>query len=67
MPRLETISEQYPNVDFVAIDVDANRDYCRSLGIKSVPTVMVFNGTNNISTSVGAQSDKFYRDILNNL
>jgi thioredoxin 1 len=67
MPKLEEIEKQYDNVVFVKMDVDKNRDYTLEMGIRSVPTVMIFNGERLINRSQGVQSDSFYKDILNNL
>lgn len=67
IPRLESIESQYPNVTFVKIDVDENIDSALEMGIRSVPTVMVYDGKELINRSQGVQSDGFYKDILNEL
>jgi thioredoxin 1 len=67
IPRLENIQKDYNDVEFVTIDVDDNQEGCMELGIRSVPTVMVYNGEELINRSQGEQSDGFYKDILNNL
>jgi thioredoxin len=67
IPRLENIQKDYNDVEFVTIDVDDNQEGCMELGIRSVPTVMVYKGEELINRSQGAQSDGFYKDILNNL
>jgi thioredoxin len=67
IPRLESLSNEYGDVVFVTIDVDDNRDNCMELGIRSVPTVMIFNGETLIDRSQGANPDSYYKDILNRL
>jgi thioredoxin len=67
IPRLENMQKDYNDVEFVTIDVDDNQEGCMELGIRSVPTVMVYKGEELINRSQGAQSDGFYKDILNNL
>jgi thioredoxin len=67
IPRLENMQKDYNNVEFVTIDVDDNQEGCMELGIRSVPTVMLFKGEELVNRSQGAQSDGFYKDILNNL
>jgi thioredoxin len=67
IPRLETIESQYPDVTFVKVDVDENMDSALDLGIRSVPTIIIYNGEKLISRSQGANSESFYKDILNNL
>ena len=67
IPRLEQMEKEYPNVSFVKINVDENMDTALDLGIRSVPTVMLFKGEELVNRSQGAQPDGFYKDILNNL
>jgi thioredoxin-like negative regulator of GroEL len=61
------MQKDYNNVEFVTIDVDDNQEGCMELGIRSVPTVMLFKGEELVNRSQGAQPDGFYKDILNNL
>lgn len=67
MPKLEQMGPQYENVIFVKMDVDKNRDYALQLGIRSVPTVIIFNGENEVTRLAGAQPNSVYTDILDNL
>ena len=67
MPKLEQMETQYENVVFVKMDVDKNQNYALEMGIRSVPTVMFFKGEELINRSQGAQPDRFYKDILDNL
>lgn len=67
IPRLESIEAQYPDVTFVKVDVDENMDSALDLGIRSVPTIIIYNGEKLISRSQGGNSESFYKDILNNL
>jgi thioredoxin 1 len=66
-PRLDQLSNDYEKVTFVKVDVDENMEYAKDLEIRSVPTVLIFNGPTLINRSTGVQSDKYYKDILNNL
>ena len=67
IPRLENMQKDYNDVEFVTIDVDDNQEGCMELGIRSVPTVIVYKGEELINRSQGAQPDRFYKDILDNL
>ena len=67
IPRLEGLSSNYDNIEFVKVNVDENRDYAVAMGIRNVPTVIIFNGTQEIQRLSGVQSDKIYADILDNL
>ena len=67
IPRLENIEGQYPDVTFIKVNVDENSDFAIEMGIRSIPTVMVYNGQELINRSQGAQPDGFYKDILDNI
>jgi thioredoxin 1 len=67
IPRLELIEPQYPNVEFVKVNVDENMDSALDLGIRSVPTVIIYDGEKLISRTQGASADTFYKEILNKL
>jgi thioredoxin 1 len=66
-PRLANISNSYDNIAFVKIDVDENMELAQNLLIRSVPTVIIYDGEEILNRSQGAQPDSFYKDILNNL
>ena len=67
IPRLEKMEKEYPNISFVKINVDDNMDTALDLGIRSVPTVIIYDGEKLINRSQGVQPEGFYKDILNNL
>ena len=53
-PIFEKVSsENTTNVQMYTMDVDANRDLAVSLGIRSVPTIKVFNKGEVVDTKVG--------------
>lgn len=67
VPRLEQLSPNYDDVEFIKVNVDENRDYVMAMGIRNVPTVIIFNGTQEIQRLTGVQPDKVYTDIIDNL
>jgi len=67
MPRLIALESEYPNAKFVSVDVDENTDHSMKMGIRSVPTVMIYKNGELIDRSSGANSDGFYKKILNDL
>ena len=67
IPRLENIEKDYPNVVFVKVDVDENMDIALDMGIRSVPTVIIYDGTKVVDRSTGANQDNYYKNILDNL
>lgn len=64
MPRLEKLQQEYPNVQFVKVNVDQNKEYMMNSGIRSVPTVRIYDGETLINQSAGANSDNFYKEHL---
>jgi thioredoxin 1 len=67
MPRLTALESEYPNAKFVSVDVDENTDHSMKVGIRSVPTVMIYKNGELIDRSSGANPDVFYKKILNDL
>jgi thioredoxin 1 len=67
IPKLEIIEKEYENIVFVKMDVDQNVDVAMDLGVRSIPTVIIYDGEKIVNRSQGVQSDGFYKDILNNL
>jgi thioredoxin len=67
IPRLENLEKEYPNVTFVKINVDENMDYSLDLGIRTVPTVIIYDGETVVNRSTGANQDIVYTKILDNL
>ena len=67
IPRLEELSSQYPDVMFVKVNVDENTDSALEMGIRSVPTIMIYNGEELVNRSVGANVDSVYKKILDTL
>lgn len=67
IPRLENLESQYPDITFVKVDVDENQSEAMSLGIRSVPTIMIYNGETLVNRSTGANTDDIYKKILDTL
>jgi thioredoxin 1 len=63
-PILEKFENNFPDIIFCKVDVEENMDYITDLGIRSVPTVMIHNGQELISQSVGVQTIDFYKSYL---
>lgn len=67
IPRLEKLENEYDDVVFVKVDVDSNQDYALELGIRGVPTVMIYNGETQVDRTSGVQPDGHYKNVLNSL
>ena len=66
-PRLALLSSNYPDITFVKVDVDENMGEIGELEIRSVPTIMIYNGDTLINRSTGANIDSVYTKILDTL
>jgi thioredoxin 1 len=67
IPMLESIEGEYTDVMFVKVNVDENTDYAIKHGIRSVPTVKIFKGEDNVDSSTGVKPLTYYKQILTNL
>jgi thioredoxin 1 len=67
IPRLELLETKYPDVKFVKLNVDENSDFALDLNIRTVPTVIIYDGEKLINRSTGANQDIVYTNILDNL
>ena len=67
IPRLQALESQYPDVTFVKVDVDENMDAALDLGVRTVPTIMIYNGEELVNRSLGANNDIVYKNILDKL
>ena len=66
-PVLKTLESAYPSVTFEVIDIDDNELLAEQYNIRSVPTVIIFNGETPIETIVGVRPKQFYIDKLESL
>jgi thioredoxin 1 len=54
-------------VQMYTMDIDQNRDYAQTLGIRSIPTIKVFNGGLVIDTKVGVLNETSIKDLVKEL
>lgn len=47
-------SDEYPNVHFINLDVDKVPDVAQELGIRAMPTFIIFKGGEKVGEVVGA-------------
>ena len=67
-PIFEKVSsENTTEVQMYTRDVDTNRDIAVSLGIRSVPTIKVFNGGQVVDTKVGLVQEEVLKQITKEL
>ena len=67
-PVIESLSEAYAGRATVAkVDVDANQAVAMQFGIRSIPTVMLFDKGQVVETFVGVRPEGDYRQGLDKL
>jgi len=67
-PIFERVSKNNTsNVEMYTMNVDLNREIAMSLGIRSIPTVKVFNSGENIDTKVGVLQEEQIKGMVNEL
>lgn len=64
---LGTLEEDYPDVVFGEVDVEAENDLFSRFGLKGVPQVILFSEGNPISTLSGRKDDEDYENALESL
>ncbi|TGO15713.1 hypothetical protein BTUL_0036g00030 [Botrytis tulipae] len=53
-PKVVKLSEDYPAAHFIKIDVDELPEVSEELGIRAMPTFIIFKGAEKVSEVVGA-------------
>lgn len=64
---LEPLEEDYPDVVFGKVDVEAENDLFSRFGLKGVPQVILFSEGNPVSTLSGRKDDMDYENALESL
>ena len=68
-PLVEEASEEFKDkIKVCKMDVDVNRETAAEYGIRSIPTLMIFENGNPVATEIGAltklQLDEFIRSKI---
>ena len=64
-PILERLSIQYEGKATIsAMNVDENQDIAATLGIQSIPTMIIFKNSKEIQRFVGVQSENTLSDAI---
>jgi len=63
-PIVEEVSDTLTNVYFGKLDADANGDTANQLGIRSVPTIIVYKNGEPVERLTGVQSKKKLTDLI---
>ena len=60
-------SSNTTDVQMYTMDIDKNKDYVISIGIRSIPAIKSFNGSEVTNTSVGVINEERIKSLVNNL
>jgi thioredoxin 1 len=64
-PAIESLAEDYEGRAVVAkVDIDANQEVARRFGIRSIPTVMLFDKGQVVDTFIGVRPKADYAASL---
>ncbi len=67
-PIFEKIArENTSDVQMYTMDADLNREVVMGLGIRSIPTIKVFNAGEVVDTKVGVLSEEHLNDLVKEL
>jgi len=67
-PIFEALSQEYPDVQFIKVDVDQNDETAAACGVEAMPTFQFFKGSaTKIDELVGASKDKLEAKIKANM
>jgi thioredoxin 1 len=67
IPNLEKLEADFPEVKFVKLNVDECGQYAMEFGIRSVPTVLFFDGHKSLGNMTGVKPMNEYIEKLNEL
>ena len=67
-PVFEKVSQNNDSdVQMHTVDIDENRDFAIKYGIRSIPTIKVFNGGEVKETKVGVLTEQGIKELVSNL
>jgi thioredoxin 1 len=55
------------DVQMYTMDIEENKDFILSLGIRSIPTIKTFNNNELVETKVGVLNEGQIKDLVENL
>jgi len=67
-PAFEKVStENETEVEMYTMNVDLNKEFSSTLGIRSIPTVKMFNEGNVVDTRVGVMAENNIKSLVKDL
>lgn len=66
-PVLDKVSQEFPNVNFGEVDIDATPTLAVKDGVRSVPTIVFYKNGQAVDRMTGLQPAQNYIDKINSL
>ncbi len=67
-PILEAVAADYKDkIDIVKVDVDQDKDLLAKYGIRSIPTLILFNEGKNVQTRVGVSNKAEVNSLISSV
>lgn len=63
-PVFKELKEEYPDVEFVSVDIDEDVDMTNDYSIRNIPTVIFEKDGEAIDKLSGARPKSTYKDII---
>lgn len=67
IPTLESIENDFDDVLFVKVNVDQNIEHAKSIGIRSVPTLIYLKNNEEVSRTSGAIPAQKIKEMINDM
>lgn len=64
-PVLEKLSGEYPNIEFVKVDVDQSPEIAARYQVQSIPTLIMFKDGQMVERQVGFSGEPQLKALLN--
>lgn len=64
-PIIEEISNNYPDLKIIKVDVDKHEELARNYAIMSIPTIILFKDGKIINKNIGFTSSDMLKDWIN--
>lgn len=62
-PQFEAISKEFPGAEYYSVDIDKEAGITEEVGIRSLPTFVVFQHGEKVDELVGAAPDRLRKMI----
>lgn len=68
-PTISKLEGEFPELNFLSIDIDDYKDWAKRYNVKSIPTILILKDGIEINRIIGAQLitplRKIFREVLN--